>query len=375
MPLALHRSLPRFALFCYLCLITAFSHGQRFAAIGDYGYAGKPEKDVADMVKGWEPDFIITLGDNNYDVGDSSTIDQNIGQYYHNYIYKYRGRYGPSASFNRFFPSLGNHDYYTRNGEPYRDYFTLPGNGRYYDFVRGDVHFFAINSDPAEPDGINAASVQAQWLRKKLAASTSPWKIVYFHHAPYSSGAHGNTQVMQWPFQEWGASAVLAGHDHHYERLLMDGFPYFVNGLGGRSIYPLRRQPSAASKAIFNGDFGAMLMNANLDSITFQFFTRKQVLADTYVLHRTISSEPKLYPVYPNPFVEETTIEFSVPSSMVVQLRILNTLGQEVTSLQQGAVNAGWHRIIWQRKALKSGLYYVQLTGKDFSQVMRVVVL
>ncbi|WP_188809772.1 metallophosphoesterase [Hymenobacter cavernae] len=371
----LHFSALRLILVVFLCSTALRSHSQRFAAIGDYGYAGQPEKDVADMVKGWEPEFIITLGDNNYNVGDSATIDQNIGQYYHNYIYKYRGRYGPSASFNRFFPSLGNHDYYTRNGEAYRDYFTLPGNGRYYDFVRGDVHLFALDSDPKEPDGVNATSVQARWLKEKLAASTARWKVVYLHHAPYSSGAHGNTEELQWPFREWGASVVLAGHDHHYERLLADGLLYFVNGLGGRSIYGVSKQRVPESKAIFNADYGAMLINATPDSLALQFFTRKKTLIDSYVIHREISAAPKLYPVSPNPVEDAAMIEFSVPKPMAVRLRILNTLGQEVLSLHEGLANTGWHRFTWQRSGLPAGLYYVQLVGKGFSQVMQAIVL
>jgi len=92
-------------------------------------------------------------------------------------------------------------------------------------------------------------------------------------------------------------------------------------------------------------------------------------------MHRAVSTKPKLYPVGPNPFSEEATVEFSVPNPMAVQVRVLNTLGQEVLSLHQGVVSSGWHRFIWQRNALASGLYYVQLTGKGFSQVMRVVVL
>src|SRR5258708_5286446 len=37
----------------------------RFAAIGDYGFAGPAEEAVADMVKAWRPELIVTLGDNN----------------------------------------------------------------------------------------------------------------------------------------------------------------------------------------------------------------------------------------------------------------------------------------------------------------------
>ncbi|MGI4833134.1 MAG: metallophosphoesterase [Janthinobacterium lividum] len=358
-----------------LALSPRGSRAQRFAAIGDYGYAGAAERDVANLVKGWNPDFIITLGDNNYDFGDSTTIDRNIGQYYHDYIYRYRGSYGPSASSNRFFPSLGNHDYYTRNGEPYRVYFTLPGNGRYYDFVRGDVHFFALDSDPAEPDGVSAGSVQGRWLQAGLAASTARWKVVYLHHAPYSSGQHGSTKALQWPYRQWGASVVLAGHDHDYERLVQDSLLYVVNGLGGRSLYAANVQAVAGSQARFNSDYGALLLNATPDSLTLQFYTRRQVLVDSYVLRRPLSVVPRLYPVAPNPFQESTSVEYSLPSAATVQLRVLNVLGQEITTLQQGLMPAGWHRLNWARAELPAGVYYVQLLGPGFSQVARAVAL
>ncbi|GAA4023224.1 hypothetical protein GCM10022409_03810 [Hymenobacter glaciei] len=348
---------------------------QRFAAIGDYGYAGPAEQQVAQLVKNWSPEFIITLGDNNYDLGDSTTIDQNIGQYYHEYIHHYRGRYGPSASTNRFFPALGNHDYYTRNGEAYRDYFTLPGNGRYYEFVRGDVHFFAVNSDPHEPDGITTSSVQARWLQAQLAASTARWNVVYLHHAPYSSGAHGGTVALRWPFREWGASVVLAGHDHHYERLIVDGLPYIVNGLGGRSIYGVHTQRSPDSKAIFNADFGALFLTATADSLALQFITRHQVLKDSYVLRHPISNNLELYPVSPNPFEEAANVSFSLPRPTPVQLRVLNSVGREVARLYDGVLGAGWHQVKWSRQGLPAGLYYVQLFGADRSLVTRAVVL
>lgn len=363
------------AFLIFLGFTCTLSEAQRFAAIGDYGYAGPAEQAVAQLVKSWDPEFIITLGDNNYDLGDSTTIDRNIGQYYHSYIYNYKGRYGPSASTNRFFPSLGNHDYYTRNGEAYRDYFTLPGNGRYYDFVRGDVHFFALNSDPAEPDGISATSAQARWLQRRLAASTARWKVVYLHHAPYSSGYHGNTPALQWPFRAWGASVVLAGHDHHYEQLLVDELPYFVNGLGGRSVYRLGSARLPQSKTVFNGDYGAMLLNATPDSLQLQFFTRRQTLVHTYVLRRELSAIPTLYPVVPNPFQDEAQVEFSVAAPATVQLRVLNMLGQEVSTLHRGLVTAGWHRFTLSRQTLPAGLYYVQLLGSDFSQITRVIAL
>src|SRR5438094_9745798 len=214
----------------------------RFAVIGDYGgsaYWGTPdppgatrcvsdmqcESAVATLVHSWNPDFIITTGDNNYEVGGADTIDQNIGQYYHDFIFPYKGdtgRYGGGATTNRFFPSLGNHDWINcyagtdpncKPAGPYLNYFTLPDNERYYELARGPVHLFAIDSSDEydhEPDGKISTSKQAKWLQDRLAASTEPWNLVFFHHPPYSSGSWW-VDWMRWPFQAWGATAVLSG--------------------------------------------------------------------------------------------------------------------------------------------------------------------
>jgi hypothetical protein len=258
-----------------------------FAVIGDYGAGGQAELDVSKLVKSWNPDFIITAGDNNYPSGESSTIDANIGQYYCSFIYPYIGTYCTETLSNRFFPTLGNHDWDTLGAQPYLNYFTLPNNERYYDFARGPVHFFVIDSDPREPDGISSTSTQATWLRDRLSAATEHWKLVYMHHPPYSSGPHGSATELQWPYQQWGASAVLAGHDHDYERVVLDGFPYFVDGLGGgENIYGFG-QPVPGSVIRYNDNYGAMLIDASDSSITFSFYSRTDVLIDTYAVSST----------------------------------------------------------------------------------------
>ncbi len=264
----------------------------RFAVIGDYGWAGKPEADVARMVLSWNPDFIITLGDNNYPKGEAKTIDANIGQYYSSYIGNYRGAYGNGSPTNRFWPSLGNHDMMTDGGRPYLDYFTLPGNERYYDFVIGPIHFFVLNSDFREPDGVKVDSKQAQWLKEKMSVSTTPWQVVYMHHPPYSSGDHGPTRYMQWPFSEWGADLVLAGHDHTYERLRVDGLIYIVNGLGGASRYKFKN-PQTSSATKYNDDHGAMIVEATAAAIRLRAYTRAGAIIDEYLLEKVAKATPR----------------------------------------------------------------------------------
>jgi len=258
----------------------------RFAVIGDFGDVGDAARDVANLVDSWNPEFVITTGDNNYPAGEASTIDANIGQYYHEYIHPYTGSYGEGAEINRFFPVLGNHDWITDGAQAYFDYFTLPGNERYYDVVWEHVHLFALDNLTQEPDGVGMSSRQAAWLRERLAASASPWKIVYMHAPPYSSGLHGSIDWARWPYREWGATAVLSGHDHTYERILVDGFPYFVNGLGGGAIYYFETVVEG-SQVRFNGDYGAMLVEASPDFITFQFVTRAGLVIDSYTIDQT----------------------------------------------------------------------------------------
>lgn len=289
----------------------------RFAIIGDYGSGSEVERAVASLVKSWGPDFIITTGDNNYPNGAASTIDRDIGQYYHDFIYPYKGIYGAGASTNRFFPALGNHDWDSGGGivsqilcallgwltwlgqffgmhmafcnysdfpAVYADYFTLPGNGRYYDFTWGPVQLFALDSDPREADGVSSTSVQAQWLQGRLASSRAPLKLVYMHHPPFSSGPHGSSVWMQWPYKAWGADAVVAGHDHTYERIIQNGFPYFVNGLGGQSIYVFK-EPVTGSEVQYNADFGAMLVDVNNAKAIFKFITRTGEVIDNYTVN------------------------------------------------------------------------------------------
>jgi tartrate-resistant acid phosphatase type 5 len=263
----------------------------QFAVIGDYGSGSAAESDVADLVRSWSPDFILTTGDNNYNNGSADTIDENIGKFYHEFIYPYYGSYGEGAQVNRFFPSLGNHDWRTPGAQPYLDYFSLPGNERYYDFTWGLVHFFIIDSDPSEPDGYTWDSNQALWLQAKLAGSISQWKIVVFHHAPYSSGDHGSNSWMQkWKFAEWGADVVLSGHDHTYERIAPPAdILYFVNGLGGKSIYAFP-DVVEGSQIRYNGDYGAMLVDVSFGGIRFRFINRQGETIDDFSLVKPLTN-------------------------------------------------------------------------------------
>jgi hypothetical protein len=248
--------------------------------IGDYGSGNHMAQDVAQMIESWHPHFIATVGDNIYGAGD---FDDAVGRFYHGYISPYRGDYSEGSTTNQFFPIPGHRDWDHAALRPYLEYFTLPGNERYYDVVHGPVHLFMLDTDEREPDGATPASIQGQWLQQRLAQSTSPWKLVLAHHAPYTSHRVEDIPHMRWPFRAWGADAVLSGYFHVYERLLVDSIPYFVNGVGGSSVTTFG-EIDPHSQFRYAADYGAILVDADETRITFRFVTRAGRIVDEYAL-------------------------------------------------------------------------------------------
>jgi Secretion system C-terminal sorting domain len=139
-----------------------------------------------------------------------------------------------------------------------------------------------ISSFVNEPDGIVQSSIQALWIKSKMESSTAKWKIVVLHRPPYNSTGGIYTEL-RWPFKLWGADAVFAGHKHNYERLIVGGLVYFVNGLGGRSKQPFRTTITG-SKFRYNGDYGAMLVEVTSSNISFCFYNTSGTQIDPYVI-------------------------------------------------------------------------------------------
>ena len=269
-----------------------------FAAIGDFGDGSADEGSVAALVDAKNVDLIVTAGDNSY---GSNPIDVNIGQFYSDYIGDYTGAYGSGATTNAFFPSPGNHDYTDGGGiAAALSYFTLPGAGvastntsgseLFYDVIAGPVHFFAIDSNVGQP-GVDL-DAQKAWLQARLAASTSTWKVVCFHHVAYSSSSsHGSSVYMQWPFEQWGADVVIGGHDHVYERILRDDnsdgtdMLYLTSGWSGRSLYGFGT-PIEGSVVRYNADYGAVIGYADNDGLTFEAWSIAGggTMIDTYTM-------------------------------------------------------------------------------------------
>lgn len=294
-------SLPSFAQKDSTITVNVPADSITFAIVGDFGENSKEEGAVADMIKAWPIDFIITMGDNNYFLGARKSLKKNIGKYYGDYIYnpdapvmlRCDGKAARDKT-NRFFPAPGNHDHYSRHMKPYYEYFTLPGDESNYTFTWGPVQFFSMNSGS---DGrVDCCdSPESKWLKQGLATSTAPFKFIYFHHPPYSPGDHGSATHLQWPYAQWGASAVLAGHEHFYARIQDMTTPellYLISGNGGNTkLYNCNANPldSTRFKVKCDGkNFGAVKVKVNKDVAVFEYYITSDPShpTDTYILHR-----------------------------------------------------------------------------------------
>ena len=97
----------------------------------------------------------------------------------------------------------------------------------------------------------------------------------------------------------------------------------------------------------------------------------------------SISSFPSEFALdqnYPNPFNPSTKIQFEIPASSRVSLKIYNSLGEEVATLVDNIMNAGTHSVEWNGKnhfnsTVASGVYFYRLTAENFVQTKKMLMI
>ncbi len=78
---------------------------------------------------------------------------------------------------------------------------------------------------------------------------------------------------------------------------------------------------------------------------------------------------------YPNPFNPSTVLEFVLPRSEHISLKIFNVLGQLVATLVDDQLSAGRHAVRWDASAVSSGVYFYRLQSTDFTQTRKLVLM
>jgi 3',5'-cyclic AMP phosphodiesterase CpdA len=254
----------------------------RFAAIGDMGTGEKPQYQTAQQMTSVRQifpfDFVIMLGDNIY--GGSGAKD---------FEKKFEEPYKPLLDAGvKFYASLGNHD--NPNERLYK-FFNMNGSS-YYTFKKGNVRFFALDSNYMD-------AKQLTWLEKQLKdAGNKDWKICFFHHTLYSTAkAHGSAvelrSLLEPMFIKYGVDAVFAGHDHVYERIHpQGGIYYFTEGSSGE-LRPGDLKRTSIEEKGFDADRTFMLIEISGEEIYFETLSRVGNLIDSGTLPRVARPTPK----------------------------------------------------------------------------------
>lgn len=210
-----------------------------FAILGDSG-PGEPNTDTENVVNGIKShttDFIIHVGDANY--GTPAEI-------YDNFL-----RFWPQEYLDKMYMAFGNHDLVTDYGSAFLDNLPLvnsligatkrTNNLLCYDFVRGPIHFFVLNSGDGDDELTEASDPNIQLalqfgeILPKMAESTSTWKILVVHKPPYTSETlhrEGSTPL-RLDYSALGVQVLLSGHSHDFEHIYYNSITYIVQGLGG----------------------------------------------------------------------------------------------------------------------------------------------
>ena len=248
----------------------------RFVVIGDTGTGTDKQHELAQVMLRYRQtfafEFVLMMGDNMY--GSEKTVD---------YKAKFENVYRPLLDQKvKFYAALGNHD---ESNQRFYEFFNMEGQ-EYYRFKKGNVSFYSLNSNYMDKK-------QVDWLNEKLAADTAEWKVAYFHHPPYSSGAaHGSDtklrEIVEPIFLKNGVNVVFTGHEHFYERIKpQKGVYYFISGSGGKLRKGDVKKGSPLTDKAYDRDMSFMLVEVAGDQMYFQVISRTGETVDSGVIARS----------------------------------------------------------------------------------------
>jgi len=131
-------------------------------------------------------------------------------------------------------------------------------------------------------------------------------------------------------------------------------------GNGGQSVsYKIQSEDSQHKYSIFS----------DVVATNFSIFVEKKGNLSQYLIN------PLTYilnPNYPNPFNPTTMISFQIPNSENVVLKVYDLLGEEVATLVNDYLIAGYYEINFDANSLSSGMYVYRITAGKYSDTRKM---
>jgi glycosidase len=151
-----------------------------------------------------------------------------------------------------------------------------------------------------------------------------------------------------------------------------NGKKYYVNDVYNDSTYEITFSNDVAVFSMNLPAYGTAVLVIS-DSVK-----HLSVPTITSVHQLESNSIPKNYFLsqnYPNPFNPTTQIQFSVPASGVVTLKVYDALGRVVSELVNEKKDAGTFVVQFNASSLSSGVYFYRLTAGSYSQSKKMMVI
>lgn len=249
---------------------SASPNALNFIVFGDWGREGElDQREVAAQMgltaEAMGAKFIISVGDNFYEDGVTSTTDSQWRKSFED-VYTAPSLQVPWQVI------LGNHDYHG-NCDAQLDYHKLSSRwnmpARYFKLTKQldattTADFFFLDTTPMiseyywEPKTrprVKSQDVPAQlaWFKNALAGSTARWKIVIGHHPIYSGGEHGDTPDLVKKvlplLHEYKVPIYFNGHDHDLQHLMAGEVNLICSGAGSKVRSTVETEHTKFAKA------------------------------------------------------------------------------------------------------------------------------
>jgi hypothetical protein len=118
-------------------------------------------------------------------------------------------------------------------------------------------------------------------------------------------------------------------------------------------------------------------MNLPMAVVSYRAFKHEWDSANTSVqqINNEIAREYTLSQNYPNPFNPTTNINFSIPKSGLVNLKVYDIMGREIKELVNSNLQAGNYIVNFEGANLPSGVYMYKITTESFSDSKRMMLV
>jgi len=108
---------------------------------------------------------------------------------------------------------------------------------------------------------------------------------------------------------------------------------------------------------------------------TFGIMGPKDFVTDVNDITQTLPTAYFLEQNYPNPFNPSTKINFSIPESGFVTMKIYNSIGEEIGTLLNEDKSAGTYEVDFVAEGLTSGIYFYSITTGNFTQTKKMILM